>query len=472
MLSEWLRVSLLRFLLFSQSARSASSYVLIGYWGRNLAQNQWRDESRHEPSLGSICATTLYTHIHISSMKVHFDATGLPGLDLDLHCRWPTDKFPEYPDPPRGFNVLNCPKELAQDIRDCQKMGIKIILSIAPMDMLTTEQQAMKSAENIWNVFLGGSSKYRPFGISAILDGVDFQVRNNDPRGDLYVPLIRRLRELMDADTGRKYTIAGSTLCIYPDFLLGPYQTGAQASRAPLDMVPEMFDILIPFFTSSPARCGWGGNQIGFWDTLKQWVQFTSTFMNNSTQLVVGLPSWFVPEWANAAAGDYIAPSDLWTSIAMETFRTEEIGKVFGGFALQDVSLDVLNWPCNNDPRVVYSTLLTQQLTLPVSETGRGKADPTKLCADAVTIKKHTLIPGLVTNSDEPVTAAAGQVGAVDATGSASSTAAATTTRTRRPASTMVFEDVYNTAQANKITFLGLVFPIILIAVVALLVNG
>lgn len=77
------------------------------------------------------------------------------------------------------------------------------------MDFLTSADDAALSAENVWNLFLGGSSQYRPFGNSVVLDGVDLHVWNNDPKPEFYTTFVSRLRELMNGNSSKQYTLSG-----------------------------------------------------------------------------------------------------------------------------------------------------------------------------------------------------------------------------------------------------------------------
>jgi hypothetical protein len=77
--------------------------------------------------------------------------------------------------------------------------------------------------------------------------------------------------------------------------------------------------------------------------------------------------------------GDYIPADAFISDDLVPRFKTEAPN--FAGFALQDVSYDVLNKPCYNDSYTVkrtYSDVLYTQLTLPVSQAGNkttGKDD-------------------------------------------------------------------------------------------------
>ena len=71
-----------------------------------------------------------------------------------------------------GTNLLNC-SFLASDIEYCQNQGKAVTISLGGGGAsvgFTDDSEAQSFADQIWNVFLGGSSDNRPFG-SVVLDG-------------------------------------------------------------------------------------------------------------------------------------------------------------------------------------------------------------------------------------------------------------------------------------------------------------
>ncbi|KAI8845511.1 glycoside hydrolase superfamily, partial [Chytridium lagenaria] len=93
-----------------------------------------------------------------------------------------------------GFSLLNCPA-IGRDITLCQSLGKKVLLTIDGLveNDVNSPRYAVTVATNVWNVFLGGSSSVRPFG-SAVLDGIDLHIWNNDKVGvDLFVRTLRNL---------------------------------------------------------------------------------------------------------------------------------------------------------------------------------------------------------------------------------------------------------------------------------------
>ena len=91
------------------------------------------------------------------------------GSDYDYLLKTcnPTDNttFP-------GTSLPNC-AALAYDIQYCQSKGKIITISLGGATGsvgFSSDAEAQQFAQNIWNIFLGGTSSTRPFG-SAILDG-------------------------------------------------------------------------------------------------------------------------------------------------------------------------------------------------------------------------------------------------------------------------------------------------------------
>ena len=62
---------------------------------------------------------------------------------------------------------------LAADIEACQAKGKLVTISLGGQGGAVgfeSDDQAERLADQVWNIFLGGSSSTRPFG-SAVLDG-------------------------------------------------------------------------------------------------------------------------------------------------------------------------------------------------------------------------------------------------------------------------------------------------------------
>ena len=68
---------------------------------------------------------------------------------------------------------------------------------VAPQLDLSSDEEGVRLAQNIWNLFLGGSGD-RPFGPGVKLDGVDMMIRANGVTG--YTKFAETMRSLMSAN--------------------------------------------------------------------------------------------------------------------------------------------------------------------------------------------------------------------------------------------------------------------------------
>ncbi|KAJ3404484.1 hypothetical protein HDV05_007144 [Chytridiales sp. JEL 0842] len=346
----------------TQAAVSLPSPLLIGQWGKNIARAQV-DPAQYEPPLATICNTKSYNVIHISGVSSFLSVNNLPSLDLSTHCSFPTNTFPGWPKTSKdGLSLLYCPA-VGRDIQTCQSKGIKVVLTINPNDFLSATPSALNYAEtaatHIWNLYLGGSSNTRPFGNGVVLDGVNLQLWANDNTGvRLFVDTLRTLM-------GGNYILSGTPRCQFPDYAIGP----------PIIPSVTAFDYIVPTFIQSPNICGYrGNNPEGFWTTLEQWRNYARSASPAVVPLVLGLVSWPVEPWAQAALGDYI-PADAFITDNIVPRIKNLTRETFGGFSLQDISYDVLNKPCYNDavsPARTYSDVIWRQMTMPVDQAGNA----------------------------------------------------------------------------------------------------
>ena len=210
-------------------------------------------------------------------------------------------------------------------------------------------------------------------------------VWNNDVNG-YYTPFVMKIRELMGGDISRTWYVAGKVCrcmisfvskinvltcwftcvatprCEFPDITLGPY------TSRPLTDIPASFDYVTPFFVSSPNICGWGVNNAGFWDTLRKWNNWAAS-LTTPLPVLVGLPAWYDPSWAQAAVGDYIDPGHIFNQSVVPKMKGYAM---FAGVALQDTSFDYINRPCNETVSVRrrYSDIWWNQLQVSIADGG------------------------------------------------------------------------------------------------------
>jgi chitinase len=121
------------------------------YWGQNTG----------EATLSATCASRKYQFVILAFVS-QFGQGRAPQLDLSGHC-----------DASSG----GC-SDLSDDIRSCQRRGVKVLLSIGGgvgKYGLSSAADARLVAAYLWNSYLGGTSSSRPLG-DAVLDGIDFDI--------------------------------------------------------------------------------------------------------------------------------------------------------------------------------------------------------------------------------------------------------------------------------------------------------
>lgn len=137
-------------MLIAIFGQSHSGSISI-YWGQNSKEGTLADTS----------ATGRFAYVNITFLD-SFGNDQTPLLEVDDHCN------------PRTNGCTG----LANDIRECQHKGVKVMLSIGggigPY-YLTSTEDAKQVSQYLWVNYLGGNSSSRPFG-DAILDGVDFNI--------------------------------------------------------------------------------------------------------------------------------------------------------------------------------------------------------------------------------------------------------------------------------------------------------
>jgi len=188
-------------------------FEIAAFWGSNKAH-----KVRAERGILEYCNRPTYDVIIMNTLEVFFDDANagnklLPGLNFARHCTgtFGYEKYPKY---------LNCPG-IANQIRQCQKKGKKILLSIGGGSRwvgFRDGERARLFATNLWNLFLGGKAPLRTFG-STVLDGINMDIRHGT--SSWWPEFIEKLRELMDTDPSKKYLITANPLCGWPHHSLG-----------------------------------------------------------------------------------------------------------------------------------------------------------------------------------------------------------------------------------------------------------
>ncbi|XP_061363383.1 basic endochitinase-like [Gastrolobium bilobum] len=253
--------SIIFVMIFLALVSSTNAGDIVVYWGQN----------EREGSLTETCNSGLYTIVNIAFLS-KFGSGRQPLLDLSGHCN----------------PASNGCKDVSKDIKNCQKKGIKVMLSIGggkPGYSLSSTEDARNVADYIWNNFLGGKSpSSRPFG-NAVLDGIDFDIELGGGEAH-YADLARRLFQLSRG--GRKLHLTAAPQCPFPDqHLNGALSTG-------------LFDyVWIQFYNNGPCQFD-SRNPSRFQNS---WYQWTTSI--RARKIYVGLPV------STSSAGSGYVPTQM-----------------------------------------------------------------------------------------------------------------------------------------------------------------
>jgi hypothetical protein len=331
---------------------------LATWWGKNLIGNYMQIQ---EQDLGALCKSAPFDTIYLAGMVDHFATRGMPSLHLNKFCN-ASNAFAGFMMTTNGFTLPKC-IQVEEWIATCQAMGKKVLLSISPMhETLKSDADGIKSAQNVWNIFLGGSSATRPFG-NVILDGIDLAHRTNEVG---YIGFMSELRRLMDLDA-RPYHLGISPECAFPSPRFGPTYDNTILSNMPLSI-----DFLNLMHLSSQV-CSWG-NQDLFWQTTETWAKWLQVSAPQirilSTFPIIG---WGYEAWINAMTGDFVPVADIYNKSAVPRLKST-YGLQFGGVALHDSSADAYNLPCLGST-TRYSQIWSSQISLSIAEAGKNTVD-------------------------------------------------------------------------------------------------
>ncbi|WOH05081.1 hypothetical protein DCAR_0624493 [Daucus carota subsp. sativus] len=244
-------------LLFAAMTSSSYSGSIAIYWGQNV----------EEGSLADTCSSGNFAYVNIAFLAV-FGNYQVPGLNLDKHC-----------DP---LSKGGC-TGLANDIKSCQRQGVKVMLSIGGGDgfyFLSSTQDAKNVSQYLWDNFLGGTSESRPFG-DAVLDGIDFDIEGGTL--DHWDELARFLKGFKSS---KKVYLTAAPQCPFPDTYMGK-----ALSTGLFD------DIWIQFYNN---YCEYNGDASALKVTWDQWTSNVT-----ATNFFLGLPA------APAGAASGFVPADV-----------------------------------------------------------------------------------------------------------------------------------------------------------------
>ncbi|KAF9109270.1 Chitinase 1 [Mortierella sp. AM989] len=239
---------------------------VVNYWGQNSVSYSGGSEE----GLAEYCKDDTIDILVIAFVsKIQ---NGVPVLSLANHC---SGTFP-------GTSLLRCP-EIGQDIKACQARGKAVLISIGGASgsySLPDAQSGKAFADQMWDIFLGGSSTTRPFG-DAILDGVDLDLESGQNAG--YVAFVQSLRDKFASaataaavESSRNYYITAAPQCPYPD-------------KATEDaLASSWFDFVwVQFYNNYCGVQNFGSSNFNF-ETWNRWA--TTISLNKDVKILLGVP--------------------------------------------------------------------------------------------------------------------------------------------------------------------------------------
>ena len=410
-----------QFLLLPTDAfdRSANTNIAV-YWGQNSAGTQ--------ESLATYCESS-DADIFLLSFLNQFPTL---GLNFANAC---SDTFSD--------GLLHC-TQIAEDIETCQSLGKKVLLSLGGASgsyLFSDDSQAETFAQTLWDTFGEGTgASERPFD-SAVVDGFDFDIENNNEVG--YSALATKLRTLF-AEGTKQYYLSAAPQCPYPDASVG-------------DLL-ENADIDFAFIQFYNNYCSVSG-QFN-WDT---WLTYAQTVSpNKNIKLFLGLPGS-----ASAAGSGYISD----TSLLESTIADIASSSSFGGIALWDASQAFSN-ELNGEPYVeILKNLLTsasQTATTTVATSKTSAASTSSAStSSASTSQKKTTQSTTSTQSKSKVTLSPTASSAIKTSITQTTKTLTSSTKTKSSLGTTTTESTLNsvaitsmkTTLSSQITSAALVTP-------------
>ncbi|KAM3370090.1 hypothetical protein ACQJBY_017769 [Aegilops geniculata] len=199
-------------------------------------------------------------------------------------------------------------KAVGPHVKYCQSKKILVLLAIGGgigKYSLASRADAKKVAEHLWNYYLGGKSRDRPFG-NAVLDGIDFDIELGSRAH--YDDLARHLKAYDSRKGEKKVFITAAPQCPFPDRMMG------EALRTGL------FDRVHVQFYNNPVCSYRAGNVAAF---KKAWKDWTKSLPKSSVYL--GLPA---ARGASNKGSGYVDPGTLVSKVLPIVQRSNNYGGI------------------------------------------------------------------------------------------------------------------------------------------------
>ncbi|KLO12185.1 glycoside hydrolase [Schizopora paradoxa] len=299
-------LSLLRYVSSFDITRNDN---LVLYWGQNSYGATHSNTADYQQRLSFYCGSDSVTDTFpLAFLTTFFGEGGVPSMDFSNICS--TDNDPVF----SGTELPNC-SFMASDIETCQAAGKIVTISLGGATGavgFTSDSQAQSFADQIWNIFLGGSSSTRPFG-NAVLDGIDLDVEGGGSAH--YAAFVTQLQTHFKG-ASKKYYVTAAPQCPFPDANLG-----SVINAVPFDAVYVQFYNNYCGLQAFSNPNDWN---FGTWDN---WAKTTSP--NKNVKVYIGAPAD-----STAAGSGYVDAGTLANVIQ----QTKSQFSSFGGVMMWDAS--------------------------------------------------------------------------------------------------------------------------------------
>ncbi|KAJ2157325.1 Chitinase 2 [Coemansia sp. RSA 552] len=274
---------------------------LVMYWGQN--SHAVSNPNENQLPLDEYCDKNTGDVLVLSFLsEFNADALHPPTLNFANACTTSFD----------NSTLLHC-SNIGKAISKCQKQGKIVLLSMGGASGaygFADDVQAERYADEMWDMFLGGTAKDRPFD-GAVIDGIDLDIEGGSSVG--YVRFVQRLRERFTEVGDRRFYVSAAPQCPYPDFYSGPILDNAY-----LDMV------FVQFYNN---YCGVDHPN---WFNFEQWHDWaTTTSANKDVRVYLG-----VPGSPTAASTGHVTPERLEEIVNATRSKFD----TFGGMMVWDAS--------------------------------------------------------------------------------------------------------------------------------------
>ncbi|KAH9053008.1 glycoside hydrolase [Lactarius deliciosus] len=312
-------------LAFAVSALSVPSPIAVPAYNitrnDNLAVYWGQDGSGKQQDLSAYCQDSAIDNVIIAFLDVFRGQGGQPEINLANTCSASGNAVFG------GTGLADC-SFLAPQIEACQKNGKIVTLSLGGADSkvgFSSDSQAQAFADQIWNLFLGGSGAPRPFG-DAVLDGVDLDIEQGSPSG--YAAFVKQIHARAKG-AKKQFFVTAAPQCPFPDANIGD-----ALNAAPFDAV------YVQFYNNF---CGLDQPKEYNFATWDHWAKTVSA--NKNIKVYIGAPAS-----KDAAGMGYV---DVGT-LANYAKHAQKTWSSFGGVMLWEASLAVAN---NNFHKTIKTSL-------------------------------------------------------------------------------------------------------------------